>query len=457
MSKPSYSMKNLPLFMQIWLVFASITLGISILLAVLFPATLRDFFTKEIYANIESAQSSLLVNEEPFRNFNLDIVQGRRQHIQNIRTVNHMFFLENGQVVSATRILLPMEILVKIREQLGMQHHTSIRYSSQIEDRKIFYVIHKGSIGQQEIALVSFMWDSYRDDLVQTLFNRLLLIMGLVFLLSWIPSILLARYLSKPLTMLEGHVKQIANRHWHNPIALERKDEIGKLGESIELLREQIIRQDEAQQTLLQHASHELKTPVMVIRSYAQSIIDGIYPKGNLEGTVQVIEEEAERLEKQIRDLLYLTKLDYLATHENKYTEFDFTQLLEEVIERLRWQRSELDWEVDCTPIRVQGDKEQWKVALENILDNQIRYAEQKIIVILKEDTNNELLLTIWNDGPHIEDHVMERLFHQFTKGYKGEFGLGLAITQRIATLHGAEIWAGNENAGVSFTIRIKR
>jgi len=57
-------MKNLPLSLQIWLVFAAITLSISILLAVLFPWTLRDFFTKEIYATIESAQRALFIRTE---------------------------------------------------------------------------------------------------------------------------------------------------------------------------------------------------------------------------------------------------------------------------------------------------------------------------------------------------------------------------------------------------------
>ncbi|MCG6197942.1 sensor histidine kinase, partial [Anoxybacillus sp. LAT_38] len=75
-------------------------------------------------------------------------------------------------------------------------------------------------------------------------------------------------------------------------------DEIGRLARSIERMRERLVRQDEAQQAFLQDVSHELKTPVMVIRSYAQSILDGIYPRGDLQGSVQVIDSEAERLEK---------------------------------------------------------------------------------------------------------------------------------------------------------------
>lgn len=64
-------------------------------------------------------------------------------------------------------------------------------------------------------------------------------------------------------------------------------------------MRKRLVSKDEAQQTLLQNISHDLKTPVMVIQSYAQSIQDGIYPKGDLSQTVKVIEDESKNLEKK--------------------------------------------------------------------------------------------------------------------------------------------------------------
>ena len=94
--------------------------------------------------------------------------------------------------------------------------------------------------------------------------------MAIVFLLSWIPAIGLSKYLSSPLVNLEERVGKLANHEWEEPIELDRKDEIGRLGQSIEQLRNQLIFQDEMQQSFLQDISHELKTPVMVIRSYSR-------------------------------------------------------------------------------------------------------------------------------------------------------------------------------------------
>ncbi len=117
-----------------------------------------------------------------------------------------------------------------------------------------------------------------------------------------------------------------------------------------------------------------------------------------------------------------------------------------------------MDWFVKLEPIKIKGDIEQWIVVLENLLDNQIRYSDTKISVFLTksiEDDKEKALLKMWNDGDPIEDKIMERLFDKFNKGYKGQFGLGLAIVYRIVTLHDSRIWAENEEEGVSFYVEI--
>ncbi|NMB27966.1 MAG: HAMP domain-containing histidine kinase [Tissierellia bacterium] len=439
-------MKNLPLSIQIWLVFAIITLFISILLSIILPMTLRDFFTKEIYTNIENAQGLMFnrFDRQPFSDF---------QAIEDIRTVNHFIIYNENQIVLSSS--LPISFLNEVKKEASIQKNISQRYSGKVNNEKIFYVITKGKSLNQDINLVSYVWDSYREDLVQTLFKKLAIIMTIVFLLSWIPAIGLSKYLSSPLVSLEKRVEKLANHEWNEPVELKRGDEIGRLGESIEQLRNQLIYQDEMQQSFLQHISHELKTPVMVIRSYSQAIRDGIYPKGDLDCSVEIIDKEAERLEKHIRNLLYLTKLDYLSNHELSKKVFSLDKLIMDVVERLSWNRTELDWNLDLLPTDINGDTEQWRIVIENLLDNQIRYANSQISISLKPNDNNKVLLTFWNDGPSIEPEIIDSLFNKFDKGYKGEFGLGLAIVHRIVTLHEAKIWAENKNKGVSFYVEI--
>ncbi|WP_110114602.1 HAMP domain-containing sensor histidine kinase [Bacillus sp. CGMCC 1.16541] len=445
-------MRNKPLTFQIWLVISAILLVISLLLVILFPTTLRSFFTNEMYRTIENEQ--LILKEYGLPNQSEGYFFGGNDNVPlRNRSVHHVFLPENLNIPLISRTL-PIEVLREIQLAAATQESAIERYSMNVGEKILFYVIQKVTVNGQPAFLLSYSWDSYRNDLVETLFKQLLFIMTIVFLLSWIPSIWLAKYLSKPLVVLEKHVRRISKQDWHEPVSVNRDDEIGKLGASIEQMRERLVKKDEAQQALLQNISHDLKTPVMVIRSYSQSIQDGIYPKGDLHSTVQVIEDEAERLEKKIKDLLYLTKLDYLATKKVEGEPFNFSTLTEEVVERFRWTRPDLDWHVNACSLFIKGDREQWSKVMENLLENQLRYAKTTISISFKKD-GNYAKLTIGNDGPPIEPHVLETLFEPFHKGVKGEFGIGLSIVKRVVAYHYATIWAENNRNGVDFHINI--
>jgi len=446
-------MKNYPLAVQIWIVIAIIT--ISILLAFILPSTLRDFFTREIYASIHSAQD-LVFNQfdsNIYRDYiGSDFFGKDEQVLENIRTVKHFIIYDDNKVIISSK--LPTDFLKKVQQEALTQENVSQEYRGDIDGGKVFYIISKGKALGRDAFLVSYMSDSYREDLVETLFKKLINLMGLVFLFSWIPAILLSRYLSRPLVDLERKVGKLANNEWNEPIELNRKDEIGKLGFSIEYLRKQLIRQDEAEQSFLQHVSHELKTPVMVIQSFTQAIKDGIYPKGTLEDSIDTIDDEAKRLEKKIKNLLYLTKLDYLSNHEVDKINFSLDSLIKDIVDRFSWHRADINWSLDLMPISIVGDVEQWKIVIENLLDNQMRYANSKILISLKR-VDNKTILKIWNDGPAIEEKLLKTMFNKFNKGYKGEFGLGLAIAYKVIKSHNSNIFAINEKEGVSFYIEI--
>lgn len=448
-------MSNRPLSFQIWLIIAGITTGICLLMMLILPAVLGNFFTRELFATIESSQMSILYIRNPGEKVDPKEFRTRVPNvdIQNNRTVSHFIMLGNGQIISKIISVSPLSSRIQniIANNIQNQNESVKHYSFSYDGRTLYYVIRSIKINNTPIYLVSYMWNNYRDELVRTLFERIALILGLLLIVSWIPAILLARYLSRPLVRLEEHVKAIANRELNQPVLIDRKDEIGRLAASIERMRQQLRMHDEAQQSLMQHISHELKTPVMVIRSYAQAIHDGLFPKGDLSSSVEVIEHESSRLEKRIRDLLYLTKLDYLSKRIIKREPVRIDELIRSVIERLRWNRNDLQWEVELDEFEVAVDPEQWNVLLENLLENQIRYASTKIYV--KTSSKPLLQIHIGNDGPPLDDEIKSSLFQAFRKGSKGQFGLGLTIAKRIADLHGVNLEAENKDHGVSFTL----
>ena len=193
--------------------------------------------------------------------------------------------------------------------------------------------------------------------------------------------------------------------------------------------------------------------PVMVIRSFVQAMGDGIYPKGTLEASVEVIDEEAVILEKRINNLLYLTKLDFLSNHKINKKDFYLNDLIDNVIDRISWSRTDIKWDIHLDQMDIKADPEQWRVVLENLFDNQLRYAKKIIKVSLTREDKD--ILHIWNDGEAIEEDLLNNIFNKFSKGSRGEIGLGLSIVNRILDMHGSKITALNEEEGVSFYIEI--
>ncbi|TDF94508.1 HAMP domain-containing sensor histidine kinase [Paenibacillus piri] len=382
--------------------------------------------------------------------------------------VQHLI-MQDGGMVSKTEPAVPGPFVEAIRQDTLHQKEDIQAYSREVDDRTVFYVIRKEQLEGKPGFMVSYAWGSYRNDLVMTMFQRLVLLMMVLIVVSWIPCLWLARYLSRPLVLMEQQAGRIAERDWHQPFVLNRKDEMGRLAQAFEAMRQRLVRQDKAQQFFLQNISHELKTPVMVIQSYAQSILDGIYPKGTIAGSVETIKSEATRLEKRIRDLLYLNKLNYMSVRERKRLPFDLSAVVRDCVERLRYRRPEIDWHVDLPTVEIGGDAEQWGVAIENLLDNQVRYANTRISITMIHGDDKATPgasaaaaggampvtteLRIWNDGEPIDEALIDSMFDQFETGPDGQFGLGLAIVKQILTAHHARIRVGNEHGGVAFYI----
>lgn len=458
-------MKNRPLAFQIWIVIVCVTTGIFLLVSLLLPTFLSKNLSRGIYHSIEEEQIRTLQRGSNLLNKDATAVQ-RDLEQQDKRAVKSFAITPTGQPLLAGRSI-PAKLTDQVYKEAQIQKNVSARYVMDIADERLYYVIRKVEILNRNVYFVSYMWDTYYKDLMASLIRQLIILTGILVLLSLFPAIWLSRYLSRPLVRLSGFVKSIANRQWNEPLIIGRKDEIGKLAESIEVMRDQLKRQDDYQKTMLQHISHELKTPVMVIRSYTQSIQDGIFPQGSLEHSLSVIEQESARLDRKIRHLLYLTKLDYKATGPTVRQEIQLDRLVDSVVERLRFRRQEISCHVKLTPAVLYGDPEQWMVAVENLLDNQIRYARSQVWISLTEfrgegkDTDRlspippKWQLTLSNDGPPVQDDILRSLFQPFHTGPGGSFGLGLAIVKRVADLHHADVSAVNLEDGVRFRIII--
>jgi two-component system, OmpR family, sensor histidine kinase CssS len=440
-------MRNWPIFKQIAITFSALLFLTAILLLFFLPLTLKSFFTNEIYTTIESSQQfytnkTLKIEQEDIR--------FQPEELQSIRTVNHLVLNENGRLIKG-KILNPRTVM-KIKNKILDNKLEDSRTSFKIGNDTVFIVVKQFKNNGYNYYLISYMWDTYLNELVVTLFKRILMLLLIIFVISIMLSFTFAKKLSKPLVLIKRHVHLLAQRKWDQKLILNRKDEIGVLADSIDIMRRQLLEHEKAKQTLMQNVSHDLKTPVMVIQSYAQALQDGVIINESKEEMLEVIAHEAHRLEHKIKDLLYLTKLQHFELNQNAQEKISIQKLLEDIVIRLMPQRAEINWDVTIEDFNVTGNKGQWEIALENIITNCIRYANMqiKINVYSKNDKSS---IEIWNDGPEIPPHVLNQLFDPFVKGNDGNFGLGLTIAKKIFDTHNFFLTVSNVSSGVKYKI----
>lgn len=224
-------------------------------------------------------------------------------------------------------------------------------------------------------------------------------------------------------------------------------DELNALSKVIDDMHVSLKMQEEYKNQTYQSISHDLKTPITVMKSYIEAIEDGItdLPTGGA-----VIKDQIYKLENKVHSLLYLNKISYLKDHID-YTdsEVDVSPIIESSLEKFRYQKPQIEWEVKIkeNPMFT-GTFDLWEAIVDNLLNNFIRYADKKIRIVVKKDT-----IIFYNDGPNIESNLLKDLFNPYKKGIHGKFGLGLSIIEKSLCLMGYSIFAKNERKGVTFTI----
>lgn len=295
--------------------------------------------------------------------------------------------------------------------------------------------------------LISIVNSDYSTDLITSLKNQVIHMQYIFFLILTAVLILWVMTLINPLTKIKNYIDDIKEKKTSS-LNIDRYDEIGTVCRALIEMKEELDRQEKIQQVMIHNISHDLKTPIALIQAYGQSVKDDIYPYGDKESSMDVILENASRLEHKVKSLLYLNRLDYLNHEDQEFKSFSMKELIEKIVSQMDLLKPDIALLTDLEECCFYGDEEHWRVAIENIIDNASRYALSSIKMTLKEN-----YLEIYNDGESIDEDILPYLFDPYVKGVKGQFGLGLSISNKIAILFGYHMKVINHKVGVSFII----
>ena len=296
--------------------------------------------------------------------------------------------------------------------------------------------------------IISITDDKYIKQVIKNTIKSIKLPIMLSILIVSIPAIIWITIIVLKILKLKEKSDNIDNNRYNHKFDFHIDDELKKLNHSLENMRESFMKNEEYKNELYQNISHDFKTPLSIIKSYTEAREDNMC---TYEEYMKVIKEQSTDLERRVRSLLYLNKLDYLSNYNREIKEVDISKLVKDEIKKFKYLNREISIKYSTDNSKIYGNYELLEGVFDNILTNSYRYANKIISITIKNGK-----ITIYNDGEHIKEDIIDYMFTPFRKGIKGDFGLGLSIVKKSLKLINYNIYAVNEKVGVSFIISKK-
>jgi len=246
----------------------------------------------------------------------------------------------------------------------------------------------------------------------------------------------------------------------------------GLILNTVFLVRE--IRRNEHHDSFINAVTHELKTPITSIRLYLETLQRREVDEKQRQQFYRLMLEDTDRLRGTVEQVLKAGEVGYKRPARNS-TQVDFGDLVRESMELARTrhhlQPAALHWQepagVNGLKIQVQGDPDELRTAILNILDNAIKYSGAKVDVSVGIETpdDHRVMLHVHDEGIGIPAHELKRIFKRFYRvrgrsvsQVKGT-GLGLFIVRAIARAHGGRVFAESEGEtrGTTITLELPR
>jgi two-component system phosphate regulon sensor histidine kinase PhoR len=228
-------------------------------------------------------------------------------------------------------------------------------------------------------------------------------------------------------------------------------------------------RADRIRRDFVANVSHELRTPLTAVRGYVEALLDGSADGEEGRRFLEIIGRHTFRMERLVRDLLRLARLD--AGQETREQVVCFLDALFSGIEAdlssiLEARQQQVHRAIDPAAATVHGDPAKLHDALRNLLENASNYSpESSRIIMTSSRRNGHIMITVADEGPGIPADDLPRVFERFYRVEKGRSrgprepggtGLGLAIVKHLVELHGGRVSAANRpEGGAVFTVEL--
>lgn len=307
------------------------------------------------------------------------------------------------------------------------------------------------------------------DSTVTILKNQFSIITSIIIVLAIFIAYFISNKLTVPIHNLTKNSKALSKGNFNISFDTETDiEELKVLAESLDYTKSVLKKNDELRRDLMANVSHDLKTPLTMIKAYAEMVKDISYKnKEKRENDLNVIIEEVDRLNILVNDILNLSKLESNIESLN-YEEFDLGILINTIIDRFKiYSLTEKFRFVTRIPhdIIIKADKQKIEQVIYNLVGNAINYtSDKKKIYVNIIEKKNQIRVSISDIGKGINQKDLKNIWDKYYKSDKNHkrntigTGLGLSIVKRILELHNYQYGViTKKNKGTTFYFYINK
>jgi len=444
-------------------------------------STYADNISISVTGTVDSSQTiyPTIINaieiESSMPPANTDVYSDTLSMVEIYNPANQSFVVSNGFTELTTSQAYEKGNIGDIEYTITTMPNTSIKqvtfyYSKHINDEEHLF-----------FATLSLQSVEESMDIYQ---KFLPLLFVTTVLIALIISLIYSKQVSKPIVEITQVANNMSHLDFNQSLPEDRKDELGVLSKSINTLSSSLnksldeltdankklkedyeneLKQETVRRDFVANVSHEIKTPLGIIKSYAEGVKD-VVKKEKQDYYIDVIIDEIDRMDYILNDLLELSKLDSGHAAYN-LTTMNVKETLNQLIKHYDHMLDENELIIDIIGEfeNIQADYDKMYRVFNNLISNAIKYANPGSTIVIKGTLSDQFTLSFSNECQSLTEEQNESIWHRFYKvdeSHNRETegnGLGLSIVKSIIEGHQFHIESRLTDTGISINIDIPR
>ena len=429
----------------------------------------QTFLTSYLYEKYQINDTKRIVNEikntnsEELFSYLEDVVYNNAVCIEYIDELNHATLFNDR---STGCLLSRGRELDSAKKELIDTNEDSSSIIIDNKDYKSKALLYSIKVDNGYVYLYTMLKNTNKNDLL--IKDQLIYLIFVIIVLAIFISFFLSKLISEPIVKITKKSKMVANGNYDVVFEKNGIKEIDELAETLNYLEHEVSKTDEYRRDLMANVSHDLKTPLTMIKAYAEMVRDISYKdKEKRSEHLNVIIAETDRLNTLVGDILTLSKLQANADLIN-IENFNLIEEINEIVKRYDILKETENYEiiVDAPKIvMISADKKKISQVIYNLVNNAINYTgkDKKVYIKVKED-KKYYTVEIQDTGKGIDQKELNYIWDKYYKNEKNHqrnkigTGIGLSIVKGILEQHNFDYGVDSEKGkGTTFYFKFKK